>query len=70
MLVLLAMARCAGVCGVDTTKAGNVLSGERCDLRNVLCGRCKVRFFKCMCRHSRLKGRRMMFIGAACHELD
>ena len=43
MLVLLAMARCAGVCGVDTTKAGNVLSGERCDLRNVLCGRCKVR---------------------------
>ena len=70
MLALLAMARCAGVCGVDTTKAGNVLSGERCDLRNVLCGRCKVRFFKCMCRHSRLKGRRMMFIGAACHELD
>ena len=70
MLVLLAMARCAGVCGVDTTKAGNVLSGERCDLRNVLCGRCKVRFSKCMCRHSRLKGRRMMFIGDACHELD
>ena len=39
MLALLAMARCAGVCGVDTTKAGNVLSGERCDLRNVLCGK-------------------------------
>ena len=70
MLVLLAMARCAGVCGVDTTKAGNVLSGERCDLRNVLCGRCKVRVSKCMCRHSRLKGKRMMFIGDACHELD
>ena len=42
MLVLLAIARCAVVCGVDTTKAGNMLSGERCDLRNVLCGRCKV----------------------------
>ena len=70
MLVLLAMARCAGVCGVDMTKAGNVLSGERCDLRNVLCGRCKVRVSKCMCRHSRLKGKRMMFIGDACHELD
>ena len=23
-----------------------------------------------MCRHSRLKGKRMMFIGGACHELD
>ena len=63
MLVLLAMARCAGVCGVDTSKAGNVLSGERCDLRNVL-------FIRCMCRHSKLKDRRMMFIGDACHELD
>ena len=69
MLVLLAMARCAGVCGVDTTKAGNVLSGERCDLRNVLCGRCKVRVSKCMCRHSRLKGKRrcMSRVGLILH---
>ena len=70
MLVLLAMVRCAVVCGVGTTKAGNMLSGERCDLRNVLCGRCKVQFIRCMCRHSKLKDRRMMFIGDACHELD
>jgi len=32
MLALLAMARCAVVCGVVTTKAGNMLSGERRDL--------------------------------------
>ena len=60
MLALLAMARCAVVCGVDTTKAGNMLSGERCDLRNVLCGRCKVQLSRCMCRHSKLKDRRMV----------
>ena len=28
MLALLAMARCAVVCGVDRTKAGNMLSGK------------------------------------------
>ena len=73
MLALLAMARCAVVCGVVTTKAGNMLSGERRDLRKDPCGRWKVQLSRCKCRHSKLKDirmDRMVFFGHNCFMLE